>query len=111
MVEIPKCSSYEEQFIQDYGNSINTGEILYRKECRCLGTKEQEICSCGGDEEKCDFFPEKEGQSHVLSVENQEQFMNFTEIPTQQKSSSLPVQTSIALAEISVRGILQNLKH
>ena len=28
-------------------------------ESRCLGTKEVEICSCGGDESKCDFYPEK----------------------------------------------------
>ena len=28
-------------------------------ESRCLGTKEVEPCSCGGDESKCDFYPEK----------------------------------------------------
>ena len=26
---------------------------------RCLGTKEIEICGCGGDESKCDFYPER----------------------------------------------------
>ena len=26
---------------------------------RCYGTKEREICQCGGDETKCDFYPEK----------------------------------------------------
>lgn len=25
----------------------------------CYGTKECEPCSCGGDESKCDFYPEK----------------------------------------------------
>ena len=25
----------------------------------CLGTKEVEPCSCGGDKSKCDFYPEK----------------------------------------------------
>lgn len=25
----------------------------------CNGTKEREECSCGGDESKCDFYPEK----------------------------------------------------
>ena len=25
----------------------------------CLGTKEQDRCSCGGDESKCNFYPEK----------------------------------------------------
>ena len=31
----------------------------YSGESRCLGTKEVEPCSCGGDESKCDFYPEK----------------------------------------------------
>ena len=31
----------------------------YYGESRCLGTKEVETCSCGGDESKCDFYPEK----------------------------------------------------
>lgn len=31
----------------------------YYGESRCLGTKEVEPCSCGGDESKCDFYPEK----------------------------------------------------
>lgn len=25
----------------------------------CYGTKEMEVCSCGGDESKCNFYPEK----------------------------------------------------
>ena len=28
-------------------------------ESRCLGTKEVETCGCGGDESKCNFYPEK----------------------------------------------------
>ena len=31
----------------------------YYGESRCLGTKEVETCSCGGDESNCDFYPEK----------------------------------------------------
>ena len=31
----------------------------YSGESRCLGTKEVETCNCGGDESKCDFYPEK----------------------------------------------------
>ena len=31
----------------------------YYGESCCLGTKEVETCSCGGDESKCDFYPEK----------------------------------------------------
>ena len=30
---------------------------------RCLGTKEIEICNCGGDESKCDFYPERRNKS------------------------------------------------
>ena len=31
----------------------------YYGESRCLGTKEVETCSCGGDKSKCDFYPKK----------------------------------------------------
>ena len=31
----------------------------YSGESRCLGTKEIDRCGCGGDESKCDFYPEK----------------------------------------------------
>ena len=35
-------------------------------ESRCLGTKEVETCSCGGDESKCDFYPEKRKKAEKL---------------------------------------------
>lgn len=28
---------------------------------RCSGTKEVDVCNCGGDSGKCDFYPEKRG--------------------------------------------------
>lgn len=28
-------------------------------ECRCYGTREMDICTCGGDESKCNFYPKK----------------------------------------------------
>ena len=34
---------------------------------RCLGTKEIETCDCGGDESKCDFYPEKRKRSRKTS--------------------------------------------
>jgi hypothetical protein len=37
------CSSYHTEY--------------YRPEC--WGTREREWCKCGGDESKCDFYPEK----------------------------------------------------
>lgn len=38
-------------------------DILGRTIGRCLGTKEIEICNCGGDESKCDFYPERRKKS------------------------------------------------
>ena len=35
---------------------------------RCYGTKEAEYCSCGGDESKCDFYPEKRKMTCELYV-------------------------------------------
>lgn len=28
----------------------------------CLGTKEEEPCDCGGDVNKCNFYPEKKNK-------------------------------------------------
>ena len=33
----------------------------------CWGTKECEACSCGGDESKCDFYPEVRKRSILRS--------------------------------------------
>lgn len=30
---------------------------------RCSGTKELDLCDCGGDETKCDFYPEKRNKA------------------------------------------------
>lgn len=46
-----KCDCYiEKQVIRSW--PISTTEP------RCNGTREQDICSCGGDRTKCDFYPE-----------------------------------------------------
>ena len=37
-----KCQCYR----TEYGNNV------------CYGTKEKEVCSCGGDRHKCDFYEE-----------------------------------------------------
>jgi len=31
----------------------------YQNRGECWGTRERDLCSCGGDETKCDFYPEK----------------------------------------------------
>lgn len=38
-------------------------DILGQTIGRCLGTKEIELCDCGGDESKCDFYPERRKKS------------------------------------------------
>ena len=44
-----KCKSYT----TDYGDG------------RCLGTKMMERCECGGDQRKCDFYPELRKQARA----------------------------------------------
>lgn len=36
---------------------VEAGTWLERSEC--WGTKERDVCSCGGDEAHCTFYPEK----------------------------------------------------
>ena len=47
-----ECDCYR-QYIDSLGKSFG----------RCLGTKEIEPCNCGGDESKCDFYPERRKKS------------------------------------------------
>ena len=35
---------------------------------RCSGTKELDLCDCGGDETKCDFYPEKRKSALVSNL-------------------------------------------
>lgn len=51
-----RCDCYIEdrQFV-DYTPLMKP---LYKTVSLCLGTKEQDQCSCGGDRTKCDFYPE-----------------------------------------------------
>ena len=36
----------------------------------CIGTKEQEICKCKGDKNKCDFYPEKREENIITKNTN-----------------------------------------
>ena len=52
-------------FYEDY--STISGALY----SRCLGIKEKELCACGGDESKCDFYPEnkdKASRSNVTDI-------------------------------------------
>ena len=46
-----RCNCYNVRIDRIYGNEMKYGV--------CLGTKEIDRCNCGGDESKCDFYPEK----------------------------------------------------
>ena len=50
-----KCDCYnvEDVLLPDK----HTGRLIRQRIEHCLGTKEREFCSCGGDRTKCDFYP------------------------------------------------------
>ena len=49
-----QCKCYETRL-----EPIETNSIFRHTYSVCLGTKEVDRCNCGGDESKCDFYPEK----------------------------------------------------
>ena len=49
-----QCKCYEARL-----EPIETNSIFRHTYGVCLGTKEVDRCNCGGDESKCDFYPEK----------------------------------------------------
>ena len=53
-----KCNCHIEEALKVMYDPIE-GFISKKTIGRCLGTKEYDICSCNGDESKCDFYPEK----------------------------------------------------
>ena len=71
------CDCYREsenrRYLTDFEQGMvyaKTGQrITYRDEVEshCFGTKEQEICTCGGNPLKCDFYPEK-GDSRSIPI-------------------------------------------
>ena len=53
-----QCDCYNVRIDRIYGNETKYGV--------CLGTKEVDRCNCGGDESKCDFYPEKRKKAEKL---------------------------------------------
>ena len=53
-----QCDCYNVRIDRIYGNEMKYGV--------CLGTKEIDRCNCGGDESKCDFYPEKRKKAEKL---------------------------------------------
>jgi hypothetical protein len=51
-----KCDCYDEQ--TKISGWLGPDEVIRKTVCVCNGTREQDVCSCGGDRTKCDFYPE-----------------------------------------------------
>jgi hypothetical protein len=56
-----KCSCFREQ----YGKTV------------CYGTKEIDVCSCGGDKSKCNFYPEVRKKANPMT--NGDKFRAMTD--------------------------------
>ena len=51
-----KCDYYNEQ--TKIIGWLGPDEVIRKTVYVCNGTREQDVCSCGGDRTKCDFYPE-----------------------------------------------------
>ena len=65
-----KCDSYRtkkvRRYLTDYEKGFYTAlhgrapaDYIVENKSYCMGTKECEFCTCGGDKRKCDFYPVK----------------------------------------------------
>lgn len=65
-----ECESYRtkkvRRYLTEYEKGYYTalhgrapGDYIVENQSYCMGTKECEFCTCGGDKRKCDFYPEK----------------------------------------------------
>lgn len=67
---IKKCDSYRtkkvRRYLTDYEKGFYTAlhgrapaDYIVENKSYCIGTKECEFCTCGGDKRKCNFYPTK----------------------------------------------------
>ena len=65
-----KCDSYRTRKVRRYLTEYEKGfyaalhgrvpvDYIVEDQSYCIGTKECECCTCGGDKRKCDFYPTK----------------------------------------------------
>ena len=65
-----KCDSYRTKKVRRYLTEYEKGfyaalhgiapvNYIVEDQSYCIGTKECECCTCGGDRRKCDFYPTK----------------------------------------------------
>ena len=68
--QFTKCDCYRTRTVKHYLSEYEKGyyaalhggarvDCIDEEESYCMGTKECEICTCGGDKRKCDFYPTK----------------------------------------------------
>ena len=51
-------TEYEKGFYAALHDGV-TVDYTVENQSYCVGTKERECCTCGGDRRKCDFYPTK----------------------------------------------------
>lgn len=65
-----ECDSYRTRKVRRYLTEYEKGfyaalhggapvDYIVENQSYCMGTKECEFCTCGGDRRKCDFYPTK----------------------------------------------------
>lgn len=68
--QFTKCDCYTTRIVKHYLSEYEKGyyaalhggarvDFIDEEESYCMGTKECEFCTCGGDKRKCDFYPVK----------------------------------------------------
>ena len=68
--QFTKCDCYRTRIVKHYLSEYEKGyyaalhggarvDFIDEEESYCIGTKECECCTCGGDKRKCDFYPAK----------------------------------------------------
>lgn len=73
-----KCSCYrmssEKHRLTDFEKGLYVGsgkvppEFTIRTHGECWGTREQDRCNCGGDEEKCDFYEDVRNRAKQTEI-------------------------------------------
>lgn len=68
--QFTKCDCYRTKKVRRYLTEYEKGfyaalhggapvDYIVEDQSYCVGTKERECCTCGGDKRKCDFYPVK----------------------------------------------------
>ena len=66
--QFTKCDCYRTRIVKHYLSEYEKGyytalhggarvDFIDEEESYCMGTKERECCTCGGDKRRCNFYP------------------------------------------------------